>query len=111
MIESTEQINSELRRCEGRMVRISTAHINDATAHALDRQLRLKKGVLWESISYVSWHEFGWVIYTGDLPDDAYAGEYPELRDLIEYIHRQGIEHLALDCDAAEIEGLPRWEW
>lgn len=101
-----------LNLAKRRMAQISTAHVSRETAASLDAAFQNKSGILWDELSYTSWGDYGWLFYTGCMPDDGeYATLFPDLKQLFLTMHIQGVEYLMLDCDASVIEGLPTWEW
>lgn len=101
-----------------RMLDASTAHIRDTTAKELDQNLQDKEGPLWDALSYVAWHEYGWIFFVPTAPDIAaglmgpeFDKAYPELSAVLSFAAAQGVQYLKLDCDAPEIEALPTFNW
>lgn len=109
MTEKAGSCIQGIERAMTKMLDISTAHIPKHTADALGDATSDKKPELFDAISYVHYHEYGWIIHTSEV--EAVRSQHPELAALIELAKRNGAEHLKLDCDAPKIEGLASFEW
>lgn len=108
----TEKIESRIQGIEHAMTKmldISTGHIPKHTADALGDASSEKKPELYDQISYVHYHEYGWIIHTSDA--NAVRSEHPELAHLLELAKKNGADHLKLDCDAPKVEGLASFDW
>jgi hypothetical protein len=105
---STETIELSKNICK--LLDLSTAHIPKHTADALGSK-DISNPPLWNDLSYVHYHEYGWIIHCSrdELGDK--AQEHPELAALLNLCVDNGIEHLKLDCDAPTVEGLPCFDW
>ena len=87
------------------MIDISTAHIPEHTAKALEEKSITE--LVYESWSE-SWSDYGWIIWVdADYADE----EHKELNDIIKYCQEHGIDYLKLDCDADVVEEFPTFEW
>ena len=87
------------------MIDISTAHIPEHTAKALEEKSITE--LVYESWSE-SWSDYGWIIWVGeDYADE----EHKELNNILEYCQEHGIDYLKLDCDADTVEEFPTFEW
>lgn len=102
------------------MLDVSTAHIPKATADALGDidYGRFAAGdfpMLWHMLSYVHWHEYGWVIWASeDAVENAMDAGHPELAAVLRFAINGGFQVVKLDCDAANLPswaGLPVFEW
>ena len=97
--------------CITKMLDISTGHIPKHTADSLGEKDSKVKPPLWDSISYVHYHEYGWIIHCTSTPEEDLKGEHQELVNLIKIASANGATHLKLDCDAPVAEGLPVFNW
>lgn len=90
---------------------ISTAHITAETADALGQDM--KPGRLWNTVNYLHWHEYGWIIYIGDDDDIAYLSEsgFSDLAACMRLAKEAGCQYLKLDCDGTTVEELPTYVW
>lgn len=104
----------DLSRNTCRVLNVSTGHISKATAEALgDPPDCQHTGVLWNDLSYVGWHEYGWIIWCAGF-DEEPLEDYPDLLALLQFAERNGFEMVKLDCDAPALPaeaGLPTFEW
>lgn len=105
----TPVMRKSLEAAMVKVLDISTAHVPKHTADALDTPDSQVKPKLYDALSYVQYHEYGWIIHTSN--DDQVRDSHPELARLIRMARELGAEHLKLDCDAPSIEGLPVFEW
>ncbi|WP_425952936.1 hypothetical protein [Ralstonia pseudosolanacearum] len=97
--------------CE-KIVVLSTAHIPERTAKALgDITEKVDDAELWNVLSYVHWHEHGWIIYVSEDAEDAVREAHPELAHLIALCVQAGATYLQLDNAAVTVEGLPVFAW
>jgi hypothetical protein len=109
-VDTEQDIN--LRPFLAGMVNISTAHIPEHTAIALGQD-EGKNGspALWSRLSYVYFHEYGWIVSCSDDAAEAVREDHPELSDLIKRCRGVWANFLKLDCDAEKVLGLPTFEW
>ena len=94
------------------VVRVSTAHLTQATASRLLSRLKEDPTEAVEN-GWVGYTSHGWIVYLyyerpeeEDFPEDLWA--------VIEWVRancRPGVSHVWFDCDAPEVEGLPSYEW
>lgn len=105
----THALRLALEASTVKVLDISTAHIPKYTADSLDAPDPQVKPELYDALSYVRYHEYGWIIHASN--DDEVNDSHPELARLIRLTRELGAEHLKLDCDAPLIEGLPIFEW
>lgn len=100
----------DLAPCLLKMIDISTAHIPKHTADALGSPGDADKPALWDELSYVYYHEYGWIIFVARMPEELQP-QHPELSTLFDLCLANDVGHLKLDCDAPTVEGLPTFEW
>lgn len=92
-----------------KMLDISTGHIPKHTADALGEPSSEHKPELFDQLSYVHYHEYGWILHVTNANE--VRASHPELANLMELAKKHGAEHLKLDCDAPLIEGLASFDW
>ena len=105
----TPTMRSALEAATVKVLDISTAHIPKRTADALGSADLKDKSELYDALSYVHYHEYGWIIHASN--DEQIRDSHPELARLIAMTRQLGIEHLKLDCDAPSVEELPVFNW
>lgn len=92
-----------------KILNVSTGHIPKHTADALGSPESKDKPQLWDTLSYVYYHEYGWIIFA-----DANAEireSHKELADLLIFAKNNGATYLKLDCDAETLDGIPTFDW
>lgn len=94
------------------MVNIATAHIPQHTAIALGQdQGKSGTPALWDRLSYVYFHEYGWIVVCSEDAAESVRENHPELSELIRLCLGVRAQYLKLDCDADEVAGLPTFNW
>jgi hypothetical protein len=99
------------------MLDVSTAHIQKHTADALTVSLDDGQGLVYDTLSHVAWHEYGWIIHAcvdAHQREDLQTAGHGELADLLKFAADNGFNYLKLDCDAPRLPasvGLPTFEW
>lgn len=93
------------------MVDISTGHIPKHTADALGQPDATTTPALFEPLSYVPYHEYGWIIAVNAEHAEAIREDHPELASLMLLTIANGASHLKLDSDGIAIDGLPTFDW
>ena len=94
------------------MLNISTANIPQHTAKALGNSGDPTEGIeLWSLLSYVHWHDYGWIIYCGASYTDNIREKHRELANLMDFCVARKICYLKLDCDAVKLDGFPEFSW
>lgn len=112
MQEATTANNGvPLRQCFLAMLELSTAHIPRHTAEALGDSGMPESPALWDLISYVHFHTYGWIIYCGSPLPEELQQVHPDLGNLMKVAKESGALYLKLDCDAVKAEGLPLFDW
>lgn len=95
-----------------KMVCVTTGHIPLHTAEALGQdQGKSGEPALWNDISYVFFHEYGWIVHVSEDAASTVKQAHPELANLIELCIKQGIAYLRLDSDGLHVDGLQAFEW
>lgn len=105
----THAMRSALDAATMKMLDISTSHIPKHTADALGDLDQMGESELYDTLSYVHYHEYGWIIHVSN--EEQILESHPELSRLITMTRQLGFQHLKLDCDAPSIEGLPVFNW
>jgi hypothetical protein len=93
------------------MVDISTGHIPKHTADALGQPGDSETPALLNQLSYVSYHEYGWIIAVNAEHAEELREEHPELAHLMLLTIANDGRHLKLDSDGIVIDGLPTFDW
>lgn len=97
-----------------KLLDVSTAHIQQGTALALGNPDEVKRGAepaLWHSLSYIFYHDYGWIIFCGNGSAELVQDTHPELATLIQICVDNEILYLKLDADSPTVEGLPTFDW
>jgi hypothetical protein len=94
------------------MINISTSHIPQGTALALGNdEGKSGKPELWDTLSYVYFHEYGWIVCCTSDAVEAVRDSHAELAALIQHCLDAGADYLKLDCDAGVVPKLPTFDW
>lgn len=93
------------------ILNLATSHIPHHTAKALGEKDSQDKPALWDTLSYLHFHEYGWLIHCNLGHVEEIQSEHPELANLMRMALSTGAEYLKLDCDAMSCEKLPQFEW
>jgi hypothetical protein len=109
--QTQNTLYSALQQGLVKMLDISTCHIPKRTADALGEPNSPVKPALWDVLSYVHYHEYGWIIFADRGDNPSLMEEHPELARLLTLASELGADHLKLDCDATQIKELPQFEW
>lgn len=94
-----------------KMLDISTGHIPKHTADALGQPGDSAQPALFMTVSYVPYHEYGWIIAVNEEHAENIRETHPELAQLMQLTLAYGATHLKLDSDGIAIEGLPTFDW
>lgn len=93
------------------MLNMSTAHIPKLTAIALgEDEGKSGKPELWDTLSYVYFHEYGWIVNCSEDAAEAVREHHPELAALIRRCLDVSAAFLKLDCDADVVPDLQTFE-
>ena len=87
-----------------KMLSLSTAHLEKATADALTNGFSFGQTVYDKDV-------YGWWIALPDLSDPPEEVESPSLRAVLERAKLLGCEWLMLDSDAEILDDLPSYDW
>lgn len=100
--EIAKTIAREDARETGRIVVMSTAHLQESTFRALD-------GTQWP-ISFVNCDGYGTILRL--TSDDYQEDAYPEdLIDCIEFAKNSGCDYIRFERDGAEYKSLQKYQW
>ena len=94
-----------------KIITLSTAHISEKTAQALDMMAKNPMTIT-ETITVYNKDDIGWFIYCpeytniNDIPE-----KYKDLRTIITFAHDHDCEIICLDADYETVDYLPTYDW
>ncbi|WP_031364628.1 hypothetical protein [Caballeronia sordidicola] len=109
-VATHQEVN--LRPFQVGMINISTTHIPKHTALALGNdEGKSGKPDLWDTLSHVYFHEYGWIVWCSSDAAEAVRESHPELAALIRRCLDINAACLKLDCDADVVPELATFDW
>ena len=92
-----------------KMITISTGHIKEDTALALEREVKYELNKI--PLSIYNKAEFGWFIFVPDKNDFEEENIPNDLLDCINFAIKHDYNWLCLDCDGLIVPDLKTYDW